>query len=198
MGFYRIIIIQIGTFFSILGSMCSINIVIIIVTVIISIHWQTVSLVNTLESTPPSVNGVLTACAGQQISLTCSHNSEISIASVTIWRASPPVNCTSVAIHINSVGLVCGPFRFDRITRVELDGPYPLSFNSTAMANVTVNMTGTNIECIGGNIAPRSVGNISLCIVGEFHRDDNNIINLTCVPSVLIITISTFRSTSYT
>ena len=37
-----------------------------------------------------------------------------------------------------------------------------------------LSMTGTNIECVGGNVHPVSVGNISLCInVGESHNTNN-------------------------
>ena len=130
-----------------------------------TVNWQTVSSVNTLESTPPSVNGVLTACAGQQISLTCSHNNVVFGA--TIWRACPPVNCvTNVAHSIgSSAQLSCGPFTFQGITFL-LDASSVLS--ATAVANATVNMSNATIECRGGNaIHSFSVGNITLCVVGE-------------------------------
>ena len=81
----------------------------------ITIQWQTF---NTLVSTHPYVNGVLTVCAGQLISLTCNHNVQVGITSVTIWEASPPVDSTSLAIHGSGDERACGPFMFGSITQV--------------------------------------------------------------------------------
>ena len=138
--------------------------IIVIMTLIVT-HWQGVLSVNVLESTPTAMNGVLTACAGQQISLTCSHNNVVSGG--TRWIASPPVNCMTDISHIGSNSpSPCGPFMFQDITL--LVQPSPLCLNSTAVAIATVNMTGTNMECRGGNVVNSfDVGNISLCVVGE-------------------------------
>ena len=142
--------------------MCSIEIAIIVTTT----YWQTVSSTNILESIPPSVNGVLTACAGQQISLTCSQDINI-LSGQTLWRASHPVNCSADVIHIISAAPDCGPFMFEGITH--LQSPLPPSLNSTAVANATVSMANTTVECRAGNLLESfPVGNISLCIVGEF------------------------------
>ena len=134
----------------------------------ITVYWQTVSSVNVLESTPPSVNGVLTACAGQQISLTCSHNT--GDAGNTFWVASPLVDCTSFVAHTTTVfAFPCGPFMFERIALVEFGQPSPPVLNSTAVATATVILTSTTVECSRGTFsAPVRVGNISLRIVGEF------------------------------
>ena len=113
------------------------------------------------------MNGVLTACAGQLISLTCSHDVQVGITSVTVWRASPPVNCTSLAIHGSGDGCACGPFRFGSITKVNTSGPNPPVLDSTAVATAAVDMTNTAIECSSGTLRV-SVGKISLCIVSEF------------------------------
>ena len=109
------------------------------------------------------MNGVLNVCAGQQISLTCSHNNVASGS--TRWIASLPVNCTTDISHIGAnLSPPCGPFMFQGIT--PLVSPVPSLLNSTAVATATVNMTGTNIECIGGNVLSSfSVGNISLFVV---------------------------------
>ena len=147
-----------------LSTACDIT-VIATVTLIIT-QWQGVLTVNTLESTPAAVNGVLTACAGQQISLTCSHNNVVSGG--TLWRASPPVNCSMDVSHIGAnppTPPPCGPFRYQGITPLV---SVPSLLNSTAVAIATVNMTGTDIECRGGNsFSSFHVGNISLCVVGE-------------------------------
>ena len=134
---------------------------IIIVTLIVT-QWQGASSVNTLESIPPAVNGVLTVSAGQQISLTCSHDN-VNLAN-TRWIASPPVSCTTDISHTTLTNPPCGPFTFQDITA--LVQPLPSLLNSTAVATAAINMIGTNIECRGGNIvASFSVGNISLSVV---------------------------------
>ena len=127
-------------------------------------QWQGVSSVSDLESTPPTVNGVLTVCAGEQISLTCSHDNVGTAA--TRWIASPPVSCLTDISHIAAnppSPPSCGPFMFQGITPLVL---VPSLLNSTAVATATINMTGTNIECRGGNVVNSfSVGNISLSVV---------------------------------
>ena len=126
--------------------------------------WQGALSVNVLESVPPAEEGVLTVYAGQQISLTCSHGYIASGG--TRWIASPPVDC---ATDISHIGLnpplppPCGPFMFQEITP---QVPVPPFLNSTIVAVATTNMTDTNIECRGGNIAASfSVGNISLSVI---------------------------------
>ena len=138
-----------------------------IIIILIITHWQGLSLsVNTFESTPPAVSGVLTACAGQRISLTCSHDNITS--SSTHWIASLPLNCIT---HISHTAVAatppCNPFIFQGIIRLVAGITL---VNSTAVVTTTVNMTGTNIECRGGNVLNFfSVGNISLCVVGELY-----------------------------
>ena len=133
---------------------------------VINFHCQITSSTNTLESAPPSVNGLLTACDGQQISLTCSHDNIDVACGGTLLLASPPVNCVANVAHTAITASPCGPFTFEGITHLEL--PLPPSLNFTAVANATVTMNGTDIECRGGNaVASVSIGNISLCIIGE-------------------------------
>ena len=85
--------------------------------------WQAALSVNVLESVPPAEDGVLTVYAGQQISLTCSHNNTVTAA--THWIVSPPVDCETGISHIilNSPP-PCGPFMFQEITPFM---PLPLS-----------------------------------------------------------------------
>ena len=126
--------------------------------------WQGALLVNVLESIPPTENGVLTVYAGQQISLTCSHDN-VAVAS-TRWIASSPVNCATDVSHLGSNPSTpppCGPFMFQGITPLE---PVASLLNSTIVAVATANMTGTNIECRGGNaFSSLSIGNISLSVI---------------------------------
>ena len=144
-------------------SACNFIVVTLIVT---QWTWQAALSVNVLESVPPSTgeDGVLTVYAGQQISLTCSHDNIVSGA--TRWIASPPVNCTTDISHIGPnppLPPPCGPFMFQGITP---QTPLPLFFNSTIVAVATTNMTGTNIECRGGNaVFSFRVGNISLSVL---------------------------------
>ena len=125
--------------------------------------WQGALSVNVLESIPPAEDGVLTVYAGQQISLTCSHNN--TVTGTTRWIASPPVDCVTDISHSSSnPPPPCGPFMFQGIT--PLISPFPSLLNSTAVATSTTNMNGTNIECRGGNaISSFSVDNISLSVI---------------------------------
>ena len=143
-------------------SACNFIVVTLIVT---QWTWQAALSVNVLESVPPSTgeDGVLTVYAGQQISLTCSHDNIGSGG--TRWIASPPVDCMTDISHIgtNPLPSPCGPFIFQEITPLL---PVPAFLNSTIVAVATTNMTGTNIECRGGNIVISfSVGNISLSVI---------------------------------
>ena len=125
--------------------------------------------VNVLESAPPTVDGVLTACAGQNFSLTCRHNVVVG-AGNTRLIASLPIDCTVIVTHASGGGVPCGPFMLEDVTRVD-PPPLPPVLNSTIVATAAVGMTGTNIECKGGILgALASIGNISLCIVGELHN----------------------------
>lgn len=124
---------------------------------------EIVSSVNVFESNPPSVNGLLTACAGQQISLTCSHN--ILVPPVTVWRASVPVNCQTLISHNSAAQSYCGQFNIRDSTRLSSQNPSHL--NSTADAIAGDTLTGATIECLGGIVSSISVGYVKLCVVGE-------------------------------
>ena len=86
---------------------------IIIIVTLIQVHWQGASSVNVLESIPLTVNGVLTVCAGQQISLTCNHDN-VGTAS-TRWIASPPVTCITDISHIHLLLLLVGHSHFKEL-----------------------------------------------------------------------------------
>ena len=121
---------------------------------------------NALESRPFSRgNKYLIACNGDQISLTCTHGNVVSGS--TRWIISPPVNCASNIIHDLPIDAPqCGPFTFHSVTEA-VQGVTQLS--STAIATASTMMSGSVVECRGGNvIASSSVGNLTLCIVGQF------------------------------
>ena len=121
---------------------------------------------------------MLTACDGDQISLMCSHDDAASTS--TLWNISPPANCTLLISHHGRPtfdNLTCDSFSFQDITMVTADNP---TFNSTAVAIASVSMSGSVVECRAGNlVVSTSVGNVSLCIIGEsvnaFHTVDNHI-----------------------
>ena len=120
--------------------------------------------INMLESNPTLADGVLTACVGEQISLTCTHD----ITAVnTQWFVSPPVNCSASVGHAPPASEPCGPFTFDGITQVVVG---VTALESTAMATADVSMTGSVVKCRSGNILMSTfVGNASLCIVGKLN-----------------------------
>ena len=60
----------------------------------------------------------------------------------------------------------CGPFMFQNITILELG---VIQLNSTAVAIASTEISGSVVECTAGFIMPISVGNISLCVIGEFN-----------------------------
>lgn len=117
-----------------------------------------------LESIPSLADEVLTACVGEQISLTCTHD----ITAVnTLWSISPPVNCSASVGHAPPAREPCGPFTFDGITQAVVG---VTALESTAMATADVSMTGSVVKCRSGNVLMSTfVGNASLCIVGKSH-----------------------------
>ena len=120
---------------------------------------------NTLESIPEAINGSLTACSGNRIEITCSHD-EVDTGS-TIWRISPPVNCSAVITHDRNPNTPpCGSIMFQDVTAA-IPGTVVLS-STAAVVSANVSMSNSVIECRGGNeFRSVEVGNISLCIVGE-------------------------------
>ena len=118
--------------------------------------------INTLESTPIAMNGSLTACSGDQISITCNHD-QVATTS-TMWRITRPVDCSRIITHNqNPVVPACG------LSFVDVNSAAGVSeLTSTAIATANVTMSGGVIECTGGNdVHSVHVGNISLCVIGK-------------------------------
>ena len=114
-----------------------------------------------------AVNGSITTCSGNPIEITCNHD-EIDTAS-TIWRISPPVNCSTVITHgRNPDTPPCGLFMFHNVTAATRDTTVTV-LSSTAVATANVMMSDSVVECRGGNrFRSVKVGNISLCVVGKY------------------------------
>ena len=114
-----------------------------------------------------AVNGILTTCSGNQIAITCSHNQTVSRS--TTWNVSPPVNCSTIITHSeNPVTPPCGSSTFVFQGVNSLSTPGTTALNSTAVIMATVMVSGSVVECRGGNrVGFISVGNISLCVIGE-------------------------------
>ena len=121
---------------------------------------------NILISQPPQINGNIAACAGEEISLTCSH--VIVASETTTWIISSPVNCLTEIVH-NPPALVtpCEPFSFQDITSAEAGA---VQLNSTAVVNASRDISGSIIECLAGFVSSPSVGNISLCVIGKLNH----------------------------
>ena len=123
---------------------------------------------DSLESTPIAENGTLTACSGSPIAITCSHNQTLSRS--TTWNVSPPVNCSIVITHREDDPVIppcdSSMFTFQDVESIATSGT--TVFRSTALVNATEMISGSVVECRGGNlIQSLSVGNISLCVVGK-------------------------------
>ena len=104
---------------------------------------------------------MLTAEVGQQISLTCSH--ETVATSTTAWIISPPVDCDIAILHgITTMVPNCGPFSFHSVTQSS-------PFSSTAVATASISMTGAVVQCRdgAGTVSGQVGRNITLCIIGE-------------------------------
>ena len=122
---------------------------------------------NFLISNPSQINGSITACVGEEISLTCGHDNVIPIT--TTWIISSLVNCSTEIIHNPPpVAPPCEPFSFQYITLAEAD---VVQLNSTAVAIASRDISGSIIECIAGfdPSARTDVGNISLCVIGKLN-----------------------------
>ena len=123
---------------------------------------------NSLTSFPPQVNGTITACVGDEISLTCSRNN--SGAAITNWMFSPPVNCSSGVSHNSQAAPPpqCGPFIFTNISTLGVASLTQV--NSTAVGIASNEINGSKVECMFGITMPISVGNTSLCVIGKLSK----------------------------
>lgn len=131
--------------------------------VIICTVMRVMSATNSLQSTPIDTGGILTTCAGEILSLTCTHNNLAT--GITRWIFTTPINCSRTIDHNPPIFThLCGPFRFQNVTEIGLQN----SLNSTTIAIASASMNGTIIECrdSSGTVF-NSIGSIKLCIIGK-------------------------------
>ena len=152
--------------------------------IIAIVVWHMVSdsvAIGLLESTPVHVDGVLTACVGHQILLTCSHDNDAT--GTTQWIFGPPVDCSRAIDHNNPFSTdPCGPFMFQNVTELTPDAVF---FNSTAIATASASMSGTVVECRDSPGREfNQIGNITLCIIGTW-RPHSLKYNLNCCLSLI-------------
>ena len=119
----------------------------------------------TFESTPAAnTDGVLTACAGSQISITCRHSNLNS--GITSWNFSLPVDCIVAIQHDPPSSEPCGPFSFQDVTMLAVGAV----LSSTAVATANTSMTGTVVSCQdGAGLIPTTIGSITVCIIGMLY-----------------------------
>ena len=124
--------------------------------------------VGTFESTPPHVNGVLTTCAGRQISFTCSYIS--SGGTATRWLFHSPSECSlSIDHEASTASGECSPFTVQRYSNTTQD-----MLSSTVVATAATSLTGTVVQCtdrLGTNFIPIGDTNVSICTVGKFTNN---------------------------
>lgn len=132
---------------------------------IVALHTLPGLTLESFQSTPADASGMLTACVGNRISLTCTHDNDAN--GVTRWVFSPPIDCSETIDHNPPVFTrPCGPFSFSNITTI---GSSDL-FSSTAFATVSsVSMSGTIVECrdSSGDVY-NEIGSVLICIIGKY------------------------------
>ena len=111
------------------------------------------------------VNGVLSVCPGDEISITCNHSNVA--GGFSRWEIDVPLfsirNCVRRVDHNSPNGPTpCGPVTFTNSSITS--GP----LMSTATVTVTKELNGAVLKCLAG--APSSspqVGNVTINVFGE-------------------------------
>ena len=108
------------------------------------------------------LNGVLTVCPGELISITCTHNITNG-QPFTRWILPKTTQCI-VAYYGVSL-LNCGPFSF-----INVSDSSGQTLTSTAQITATESLNGTVVECLaGGLISSPQVGNVSIHLRGNYY-----------------------------
>ena len=114
-----------------------------------------------ITSVPDSINGSLTACPGDLISLTCTHSNFA--GELTRWRVSGAVNCDVIVSHITQSEQFCGPFTITMIS--DNNGP---NVSSTAQTSDTAAVDGVTVECFAGALSMSPLaGSSNISILGK-------------------------------
>ena len=135
---------------------------------VIAIAIQKCCCAGSLVTTPPAVDGILTSCG--ETRLTCSHDNVA--GEQTRWRITAgdsSVVCQSTIPHTiptPATPYSCNEFILEDVTA--LPGPVD-ALNSTAVADpLPLGLSGSQVECFAGGLSTSpSVGNVTLCVVGE-------------------------------
>ena len=108
------------------------------------------------------VNGVLSVCPGDEISLTCNHDNVA--GELSRWAIDGLLfSCVGVVNHYSpNIPTFCGPVTFTNISNTS--GP---SLISTAMVTVTNELNGAVAKCFAGrpSSSPQA-GNVTINVFG--------------------------------
>ena len=140
---------------------------------------------DSLTSIPSPINGILTACSGDEISLTCNRDN-VGIGT-TLWNISAPVNCSQVINHartsFDNLNLTCGSFAFYNVTSLVKT---PSQLSSTAVATAIASMSGSVVECREGNLVNSTlIDKVLLCIYENVPGELINIIAVVYISLIL-------------
>ena len=127
-------------------------------------HTLTSSVATTsFTSTPAHVGGVLKACVGDQVSLTCSHD-DIRGNGQTRWLFRSPVDCSFLIDHFQpNTAQPCGPFTLRDVS--ETTGG--MVSNSTVVVTANTTISGTVAECRDAPATSfNEIGRTSICVIG--------------------------------
>ena len=118
--------------------------------------------VGTLTSNPAATNGVLTLCPGDFVSITCTHEHELS--GVTRWdvRDSDGADCGTTVLHSVPTDTTCGQFTITMIS--DLSGP---TFSSTAQTTATGALDGAIVECFSTGLQNSRIGTLTIIVFGS-------------------------------
>ena len=109
------------------------------------------------------LNGILTVCPGELISITCTHNMTNG-QPFTRWILPDTTQC--IVGHEGETPLGCSPFSF--INESNSSGQ---TLTSTVLFKATESLNGTVIECLaGGLISSPQVGNVTIHLKGKYNK----------------------------
>ena len=123
--------------------------------------FASVGVAGILTTNVEAVNGVLTVCPGDFVSIMCSHGNDQS--RVTRWEVIdyPTADCSHTVSHRNPVDGTCGPFTITMIS-----GSTDPPFNSTAETTATEALDGAQVQCFSSALLNSLIGNVTIKVLG--------------------------------